>query len=120
MCAARRQAWKGNCVKIGIFWLFSGQLSIDNGGPIDNDFGSSIPNLGNDNGQSINPPPQTIGGNIEVSNDPVVGPIGGGNGGSDASSINGIGAGSNGSWISIAWLTQELSRNLASEMGIHS
>ena len=51
-------------------------------------------------GESINPPPGlTIGGNIEVSNDPVVGPNGGGNGGSDGSSINGggIGAGSNGS-----------------------
>lgn len=84
------------------------QLSIDNGGPIDNDFGSNLnpnPNPGNSNSEGISPPGLTIGGNIDVSSGPVVGPIGGGNGngGSDgASAINGIngvnggGAGTNG------------------------
>lgn len=82
------------------------QLSIDNGGPIDNDFGSNLnPNPGNTNSEGISPPGLTIGGNIDVSSGPIVGPTGGGNGngGSDgASAINGIngvnggGAGTNG------------------------
>ena len=98
--------------KICPFFPSAGQLSIDNGGPIDNDFGSNLnPNPGNTNSEGISPPGLTIGGNIDVSSGPIVGPTGGGNGngGSDgASAINGIngvnggGAGTNGSLTRIA------------------
>ena len=98
--------------KICPFFPSAGQLSIDNGGPIDNDFGSNLnPNPGNTNSEGISPPGLTIGGNIDVSSGPIVGPIGGGNGngGSDGASaingingVNGIGAGTNGSLTRIA------------------
>ena len=82
------------------FVLFSGQLSIDNGGPIDNDFGTNNPSTGNSN-EGISPPPLNVG----VSGGPNVGPadvVGGGSGVGDQGSdggvfINGVGAGSNGS-----------------------